>query len=147
MKNILCCCTLFSAILFSSLLSAQKPKEILLWPGWRSRSEKVRINATGDHLVSNAHKPTITPYIPAKNKSGIAVIIAPGGGHQDLWMDHEGYNPAQWLSEKGIAAFILKYRLSRDTNSTYTIDKDELADIQRAIRMVRKPGKRMEYKS
>ncbi len=147
MKNILCCCTLFSAILFSSLLSAQKPKEILLWPGGapgsegKTGAEKVRINATGDHLVSNVHKPSITPYIPVKNKSGIAVIIAPGGGHQDLWMDHEGYNPAQWFSEKGIAAFILKYRLSRDTNSTYTIDKDEVADIQRAIRIVRSRAK------
>ncbi len=52
-------------------------------------------------------------------------------------MDHEGYNPAQWFREKGVAAFILKYRLARDTNSTYTIEKDELADIQRAIRYVR----------
>jgi acetyl esterase/lipase len=69
------------------------------------------------------------------------VIIAPGGGHRELWIDHEGYNPAKWLAEKGIAAFVLKYRLARDTNSTYTIDKDALADIQRAIRLVRSRAK------
>jgi endo-1,4-beta-xylanase len=147
MKNILKCCSMFTAIIFPAFLSAQEPKEILLWPQGapgsegKTGAEKVRINATGDHLVSNVHKPSVTPYIPAKNKSGVAIIIAPGGGHQDLWMDHEGYNPAKWFRDKGIAAFILKYRLSRDTNSTYTIEKEELADIQRAIRLVRSRAK------
>ncbi|MBA2562279.1 MAG: alpha/beta hydrolase [Chitinophagaceae bacterium] len=128
-------------------LLAQEPKEVLLWPNGAPGSEgktgheRVRINATGDHLINNIHKPSITPYIPKKNTSGVAVIIAPGGGHQDLWMDHEGYNPAHWFRDKGIAAFILKYRLARDSNSTYTIEKDELADIQRAIRLVRSRAK------
>ncbi|MEJ7830593.1 MAG: alpha/beta hydrolase, partial [Segetibacter sp.] len=139
--------TLFICILFSSFLSAQEPKEIPLWPNGapgsegKTGAEKIRINETGDHLISNVHNPSITPYIPTKNANGVAVIIAPGGGHQDLWMDHEGYNPAHWFRDKGFAAFILKYRLSRDTNSTYTIEKEELADIQRAIRLVRNRAK------
>ena len=134
-------------LLLPVYLLAQKPKEILLWPSGapgsegKTGNEKVRVNATGDHLVNNVHRPSITPYMPKRNISGVAVIIAPGGGHQDLWMDHEGYNPAQWFRDKGIAAFILKYRLARDTNSTYTIEKDELADIQRAIRYVRSHAK------
>ena len=139
--------TLFIWLLFSSYLYAQEPKQIPLWPNGapgsegKTSAEKVRVNETGDHLISNIHNPSITPYIPAKNASGAAVIIAPGGGHQDLWMDHEGFNPAHWFRDKGIAAFILKYRLSRDTNSTYTIEKEELADIQRAIRLVRSHAK------
>ena len=139
--------TLFICLLFSSYLCAQEPKQIPLWPNGapgsegKTSAEKVRVNETGDHLISNIHNPSITPYIPAKNASGAAVIIAPGGGHQDLWMDHEGFNPAHWFRDKGIAAFILKYRLSRDTNSTYTIEKEELADIQRAIRLVRSHAK------
>ncbi len=52
-------------------------------------------------------------------------------------MDHEGYNVAKWLSDRGVAAFILKYRLARETGSTYTIEGSELADIKRAIRLVR----------
>jgi endo-1,4-beta-xylanase len=52
-------------------------------------------------------------------------------------MDHDGYNVARWLSEHGIAAFVLKYRLARETNSTYTVDEHALADTQRAIRLVR----------
>ncbi|MGI8636223.1 MAG: alpha/beta hydrolase [Segetibacter sp.] len=147
MKKIVLSASLLLATIFPAYLFAQEPKEILLWPNGapgsegKTGAEKVRINATGDHLVSNVHKPSITPYIPATNASGVAVIIAPGGGHQDLWMDHEGYNPAHWFRDKGIAAFILKYRLARDTNSTYTIDKDEVADIQRAIRLVRSRAK------
>ena len=45
------------------------------------------------------------------------------------------------MSEKGIAAFVLKYRLAKDSNSIYTIDKEELADVQRAIRLVRNRAK------
>jgi endo-1,4-beta-xylanase len=63
--------------------------------------------------------------------------VIPGGGHRVLAIDHEGYNVAQWLSERGIAAFVLKYRLARETNSTYQVDVHALADTQRAIRVVR----------
>ena len=138
-------CFVFS---FSSLLAQGEKNEILLWqngaPGSEGKSslEKVRIAETGDHVISNIHKPSITTYIPEKNKAnGIAVIIAPGGGHRELWIDHEGYNVAEYLKEKGFAAFVLKYRLSKDSNSIYTIDKDELGDIQRAIRVVKSRGK------
>lgn len=75
------------------------------------------------------------------NAIGTAVIIAPGGGHRELWIDHEGYRPAKWFCDRGIAAFVLKYHLAYDSNSTYTIDKDELEDIQRAIRLVRSRSK------
>ena len=44
---------------------------------------------------------------------------------------------ARWLSERGIAAFVLKYRLAKETNSTYTVDDHALADMQRALRLVR----------
>jgi endo-1,4-beta-xylanase len=84
------------------------------------------------------HKPSITPYLPVREKAtGTAVIVAPGGGHRELWIDHEGHNVARRLSGDGVAAFVLKYRLAKATNSTYTVDGDELADMQRAIRLVR----------
>ena len=127
-------------------LSAQQ-QEILLWPNGapgsegKTGDEKLRI-VEGDHVISNIHHPSITLYLPAKEKAtGAAVIIAPGGGHRELWITHEGYNEAKWLSDRGVAAFVLKYRLAKDTLSTYTIDKDELADIQRAIRLVRSRAK------
>lgn len=134
---------IFACLLLVRLTSIAQSNEILLWPSGapgsagKTGKEKIRISGE-DHVISNIHNPSITPYIPSKEKAtGAAVIIAPGGGHKELWFTHEGYNPAKFFSDRGIAVFILKYRLARDTLSTYTIDKDELADMQRAIRMVR----------
>jgi endo-1,4-beta-xylanase len=124
--------------------AATSSTEILLWlngaPGSEGKTgeEKVRIAPTGDHVVTDVHKPSITPYLPVPGRgTGTAVIVAPGGGHRELWIDHEGHNVARWLSEHGIAAFVLKYRLAKATNSTYSVDREELADMQRAIRIVR----------
>jgi len=119
-------------------------QEILLWPNGapgsegKTGTENVRITDQGDHVLTNIHKPSVTVYLPQADKSiGTAIIVVPGGGHSELWITHEGYNPAQWFMEHGIAAFVLKYRLAKDKNSTYTVDKEEVADIQRAIRLVR----------
>ena len=127
-----------------AIAAAELPQEILLWPNGAPGSEgktgetKVRIADNGEHVLSNIHKPSLTPYLPAADKAtGCAVFVAPGGGHRELWSDHEGHNVARWLSEHGIAAFVLKYRLARETNSTYTVDDHALADMQRAIRLVR----------
>ena len=134
-------------LLTACLTVSAQQKEILLWPQGapgsegKTGNEKVRV-VQDDQVISNIHRPSITPYIPAQpNASRAAVIIAPGGGHRELWISHEGFNEAKWLSDHGVAAFVLKYRLARDSNSTYTIDKDELADIQRAIRLVRSRAK------
>ena len=54
-----------------------------------------------------------------------------------LSIDHEGYDVAKYLSGHGVAAFVLKYRLAKEKGSTYTVDGDEMADMQRAIRMVK----------
>ena len=136
---------LFGLILFANVgaPAADLPKEILLWPNGapgsegKTGEEQVRV-VNGERVVSNIHKPSLTPYLPSADKAtGCAVIVAPGGGHRELWSDHEGHNVARWLSERGIAAFVLAYRLARETNSTYTVDDHALADMQRALRLVR----------
>src|SRR5437667_130200 len=83
----------------------------------------VRVAApNNDTVVTNVHKPSITVYLSEKDKAtGAAVVIAPGGGHNSLWMDHEGYNIGKFLSEHGVAGVVLKYRLAREKDSTYTI--------------------------
>ena len=118
---------------------------LLLWPNGapgsegKTAAETVRVNENGEHIISSVHRPSITPFLPSKeNATAAAVIIAPGGGHRELWMDHEGYNVARWLSQHGVAAFVLKYRLALDNGSTYTIEGSALADIQRAVRLVRR---------
>jgi acetyl esterase/lipase len=87
-------------------------------------------------------RPSITPYLPAKEKAtGLALIIAPGGGHTSLKMDYEGSNLAKFLNDKGVAVFVLKYRLAKETGSTYTVDDHALPDMRRAIRLVRNRAK------
>ena len=56
-------------------------------------------------------------------------------------MDYEGSNIAKWLNERGVAAFVLKYRLAKEAGSTYTIDEHAFADMQRSIRLVRSRAK------
>src|SRR5258708_31752530 len=67
----------------------------------------------------------------------MAVVVAPGGCHSQLVMEKEGYDIAEWLNNKGIAAFVLKYRLARAQGSHYTVDGSALPDAARAMRMVR----------
>jgi len=65
--------------------------------------------------VSNIHHPSLTVYLPPKDKAtGAAVIVAPGGGHARHAIQHEGYNVGEWLAAHGVAAFVLKYRLAKD---------------------------------
>jgi endo-1,4-beta-xylanase len=115
---------------------------LFLWPdgapGANSAGgeEIVTIKGEGDHVVSNVHRPSITVYLPQKH-TGLSVIVVPGGGHRELWTDHEGHNEARFLAAHGIAAFVLQYRLARDKDSTYTIEGDALNDLKRAIRTVR----------
>jgi len=97
-----------------------------------------RRSPEGEHIISNITEPSMIPYLPAPGTAtGVAVVVAPGGGHKELWMDHEGYRVGQWLSAHGIAAFVLKYRLSQQPGSPYSLEGDSLGDIQRAIRLVR----------
>jgi endo-1,4-beta-xylanase len=130
-------------LLSSTGADAAELASIPLWPNGapgseaKTAAESVRISEQGEHIVSGVHRPSIAPYLPDK-ANGAGIIVIPGGGHRELWMDHEGYRIAQWFEDHGIAAFVLKYRLAHEPGSTYTVEGDELADVQRAIRLVRR---------
>lgn len=89
------------------------------------------------HFVLRVANPDLTVFLPEKSKAtGIGVIICPGGGYLGLAIDHEGYDIAKKLNERGIAGFVLKSRLP---NSKYVDNKEivPLQDAQRAIQLVR----------
>src|SRR5215207_9850355 len=66
----------------------------------------------GSLFARNVTVATLTPYLPdPSNASGAAVVVAPGGGFRTLSMENEGSNVAKALAAKGVAAFVLKYRL------------------------------------
>jgi len=66
----------------------------------------------GDPFVRNVSRATLTPFLPDPAKAnGAAVIVAPGGGFRILSMGNEGWEVAKALNDRGVAAFVLKYRL------------------------------------
>jgi acetyl esterase/lipase len=68
----------------------------------------------GSMFARNVTEATLTPFLPDPAKAtGAAVIVAPGGGFRTLSMQNEGWDVATALAARGIAAFVLKYRLNQ----------------------------------
>lgn len=139
------CILLAASLLAATGASAQTaPAEIALWrngaPGSEGKTspEALVPSTDGVRRISSVHNPSIAAHLPAKDTAtGAAVIVLPGGGHRYLSIDNEGHTLAQWLSERGVAAFVLKYRLAREEGSTYRVEDHALRDVQRAIRVLR----------
>jgi len=124
----------------AQLLHAGEPEVIPLWPNGAPSFEDRRNEPerAQDYWVRNIHNPSITAFLPPKEKAnGTAVLICPGGGHRELVYTAEGVEPARFLNDLGVAAFVLKYRLARETNSPYSLQKQPREDGQRAMRLIR----------
>ena len=131
---------LYSLLFFPVMAFAQKDSTIIpLWKNGAPGFEKLKNEPEkGPKYISNIHNPSITVYLPPKEKAtGAAMVICPGGGHRMLVINSEGREPARYLNSIGIAAIVLKYRLARDTNSVYKIEVHAKQDAQRAMRLVR----------
>ena len=105
----------FLLMVLCSIQAAAQQKPIPLYDGpapgsenwnWNEQEIKTDIGT----IVTDVSHPSLTAYIPS-NPNGTAVIIAPGGAFHALALDHEGIEVAKRLNEKGITAFVLKYRL------------------------------------
>jgi len=82
--------------------------------------------------VEHVHDPTLTVFLPDNHEhSRAAVVICPGGGYGIVAIEHEGYDVARWFNGLGIAAVVLKYRMSPYRHPV------PLMDAQRALRIVR----------
>jgi acetyl esterase/lipase len=80
---------------------------------------------------ADADRPTIDVYLPAANPMHTAVLVIPGGGYSNVVADREGAAPAEWLAQRGVAAFVLHYRVA-----PYRYPAP-IADAERAMRLVR----------
>lgn len=68
----------------------------------------------GSRFARNVTVATLTPFLPDPAKAtGAAVVVAPGGGFRTLSMENEGWDVARALADRGVAAFVLKYRLNQ----------------------------------
>jgi acetyl esterase/lipase len=125
-------------------IAAESPPLVIhLWkngaPGFESRKDEPE--QAKDWWVRNVHNPSMTVFLPAKEKAtGAAVVVAPGGGFRELVFNAEGKQAAEFLNGIGVAAFALKYRLPKEANSPYTPDHVR-QDAYRALRLVRAHAK------
>ena len=133
---------LFALPVLSSfhLLAQSDSLVIPLWkngaPGFENK--KNESEESKDYWVKNINNPTLTVFFPPPAlANGTAVVICPGGGFRLLVFTAEGIDPAKYLNSLGITAIILKYRLPREVNSPYSLNKQPAEDGFRAIRMVR----------
>lgn len=139
------------AIGFTVLMACSADSQVVnIWPGvapgsenW-TRKERTAENTPIGTVVFNVVTPTLTAYLPERTKAtGTGVIIAPGGAFVALAIDLEGNNVARWLQEKGIAAFVLKYRIMEKTQEGIpAMNMDEagkygIADGIQALKVVR----------
>jgi acetyl esterase/lipase len=104
------------------LAAATAPPVEMLWPN----------GAPGALGNEETDRPSLTIYLPPSNGTKSGVIVCPGGGYGMLAVDHEGRQIAEWLNARGVAAFVLRYRLGPRYHHPI-----ELGDAQRALRFAR----------
>jgi acetyl esterase/lipase len=139
MRSIPALC-LLSLVLSPSAGTAAEPQVLSLWtngaPGFEDRRQEPEL--AQEYWIRNVHNPSLTVFLPPKDKAnGAAILICPGGGHRELVFQAEGVEPARYLNGLGVAAFVLKYRLGREQNSPYSVQKHPKQDAQRAMRLIR----------
>ena len=122
----------FIGLFISTMIFAQQPIEISLWPNGMPNSNG--LTGTEEDLeggrVANVVNPSIAVYRPEK-PNGMAIIMCPGGGYARLAMGHEGHDMAAWFTTQSITYVVLKYRMP---NGHYEVP---LSDAEQAIRIVR----------
>lgn len=131
--------------------SARAQQVVNVWPGvapgserW-TQTERTFENTPVGTVVMNVVTPTITAYLPEPAKAtGTGVVIAPGGAFVALAISLEATDLARWLQERGVAAFVLKYRtVEKKQDGIPRMDMDTagrygIADGIQALTVVRR---------
>ena len=132
-----------------SLKSMAQNEIIALWPEGKVPNsiankveEKSVTDDTGILRISGVTIPTITAFIVPKEKAtGAAVMICPGGGYGILAASHEGSDLARWFNDRGISAFVLKYRLP-DVKAMTHQHEVPLMDAMQGMKLIRQSAKK-----
>ncbi|HYW45689.1 MAG TPA: alpha/beta hydrolase [Bryobacteraceae bacterium] len=111
---------LMGVLLGLPLAAAAQQKVIQVWPStppgsenWTQKEVEYTDPGSKQVRVRNVTTPTLTAFLPDRSTAGgTAVVVCPGGGFRFLSWHTEGTDVADWLAAHGVAAFVLKYRLS-----------------------------------
>ena len=131
--------------------SSRAQQVVNIWPGvapgsehWTQKERTIENTPVGT-VIMNVVTPTLTAYLPPRGKAtGTGVIIAPGGAFVALAITLEATDMARWLQQRGIAAFVLKYRtVEKKTDGIPDMDMDTagrygIADGIQALKVVRR---------
>jgi acetyl esterase/lipase len=105
----------FGLLFLAATMAAQQ--EIVLRPDlpvgeewYTPPADNVHVKSASEKWVRNVQRPTLEVY-PVLRPNGTAVIIAPGGGFNILAIEHEGRDVARWFNQRGVTAFVLRYRV------------------------------------
>jgi len=134
------------AFTFLAFAGASHAQEVLtIWPGpapgsesWKWQEREDSSSIPGDPLAYNIVTPLLT-FFPASPSiaNGTSVIICPGGSFCYLHIKTEGTDVARWLNKKGVAAFVLKYRVVHSETSHPMQEKNErMKDTGNAVRLL-----------
>ncbi|MFN8591777.1 MAG: alpha/beta hydrolase [Thermomicrobiales bacterium] len=116
-----------------------QPGVFPIWPEgvpdadlWRDIGPELeRPRWENSRLVRNVSAPTLTVYLPDRAIAvGTGIVICPGGAFHFLMVDKEGTEFARWFNARGVAVFVLKYRVfpSADDDAAFLrIAEDPLA--------------------
>ena len=143
--------TIIGCMLMMGSLGAQaaEPVTLGLWPGKppgesgpvgeEKAKTQERAGKTVITSLTDVATPTLKVYPAPRDKAtGVAVVVAPGGGYTNLAWDHEGEQVAEWLNSIGVTAAILKYRVPRREGTPRDQPPPQaLMDAQRALGLVR----------
>jgi len=118
------------AVLLLAMATVSAADRLPLWPGAAPLEKPV------EDAERNPAKPTLDHYPASRWATGAAVIICPGGAYGGLALAHEGQEVAAWFNERGMVAFVLRYRHSPHYHQPVPV-----LDVQRSIRFVRSNAK------
>lgn len=119
---------LSACLLTIAIAAAPEPATFPLW------ADKI----PGPVSADPKNIPTLTAHLPDSDKAnGTAVVVCPGGGYSGRAIGHEGKDIAAWLTQRGVAAFILKYRTAGESKIKPPLEPGPMLDVQQAIRTVR----------
>jgi acetyl esterase/lipase len=109
-----------SALLLTAVALPAQTNVVMLWPNgapgsesWTQKEAEYIFGNPALKAVRNVVKPSITVYLPSlETATGTSVVVAPGGAFRMLSWESEGTLVADWLQRHGVAALVLKYRLT-----------------------------------